>query len=109
VRVSARLTFQSYALDEVTIRIYGDVAIVRTSERNRGEYCEWAVPPPPSSHQKGWAMAVDCNANDEDCGTIARNHPDAVGGDKPARRSNAWDLDPVVRDWFGVYCRAGSK
>ena len=35
-RVSGRLGFQLYALDEVTIRIYGDVAIATTSQRIEG-------------------------------------------------------------------------
>jgi hypothetical protein len=35
-KVSGRLSFQSTTLDELTIRIYGDVAVVRTSERIEG-------------------------------------------------------------------------
>jgi hypothetical protein len=35
-RMSGRLNFQSYALDEVSIRIYGDVAVATTSQRIEG-------------------------------------------------------------------------
>ena len=35
-RVSGRLIFQSYALDELTIRIYGDVAVATSSQRIEG-------------------------------------------------------------------------
>jgi hypothetical protein len=35
-RVSGKLTFQSYALDEVNIRTYGDVAVATTTQRIEG-------------------------------------------------------------------------
>jgi hypothetical protein len=35
-RVSGRISSQSYELDEVTIQIYGDIAIAKTSERIDG-------------------------------------------------------------------------
>jgi hypothetical protein len=35
-RVSGKISAQSYEVDEVTIRIYGDTAIARTSERIEG-------------------------------------------------------------------------
>jgi hypothetical protein len=35
-RVSGRISARSYELDEVTIQVYGDIAIARTSERIEG-------------------------------------------------------------------------
>jgi len=87
-RVSGRSIAQAYEVDEVTIQIYGDIAIAKTTTRIEANTLSGRFRHLRVFIKRDGTMADHCHANDEDCGTIARSRPEALASSsfRPIRR-----------------------